>query len=275
MGDDAIEALTKVLQTYPELINRVYADGISGGLQEAGGLLTDLVKTARLVTAPIQVTAHLQDRLSNYFQQALECVPESQQISPPPSLLSSLASKLNHQDEFDSLTSLYIELLKRACDKDRVNEAHPAFINIIPQLSLDEVLILFYFSSAGNTGKYFLALKKGALNKVMNHLPLNDIEQPSSSKAGFTMKSSAIISNLFQMQVLVEPRYTDLYLSHLKSLNLIDLQKSPGIVNFRLDHEDIKSGRLHKKELIRYKLTLFGELFSKACIPETFDLTGQ
>jgi hypothetical protein len=273
MSQDGIKALAGALQAGPELAKSIYSDGASGGLQEVGGLLTDLIKTARLFTAPIQVTAHLQDRLSNYFQQALKSVPESQQISPPPSLLLHLASKLKYQDEADSLTSLYIELLKRACDKDRVNEAHPAFINIIPQLSLDEVLILFYFSSAGNTGKYFLALKKGALNKVMNHLPLNDIEQPSSSKAGFTMKSSAIISNLFQMQVLVEPKYTDLYLSHLKSLNLIELQKSPGIVNFRIDQEDIESGRLHKKELIRYKLTLFGELFAKACIPETFDLT--
>lgn len=274
MDNDDKNTIKEIAKTYPNIVKRTYKDGASGAVKQVGALATDLVKGARFILAPVQYMAHFQDRLEAYFERVSNSIPEDQQVPPSPSLLLPLLEKLKYQDEQDILTSLYIELLTRACDKERVNEAHPAFINIIPQLSSDEAKIIFHFSGRGqNPGKYFIALKKGALNKVMSHIPLSEVDQPSSVKSGYTLQSSAMTSNLFPLDSLVVPEYVDLYLSHLKSLNIIELQKSPGIINFHRTKKEVESGRLQKKDLIHYKLTLFGELFAQACIPEEFDLT--
>jgi len=270
MSNEGLKALKGVLKAYPELVNNVYNDGASGGLQQIGALATDLIKGARLITAPIQYMGHLQDRLTRYFEKVENEVPKNRQVTPPSSLLLPLLEKLKYQDENDLLTELYVELLKRACDKDRENEAHPAFINIIPQLSSDEAVFIYHLASNGrNTGKYFVSETKGGTNRLMNHVLLNDVEQPSSVKKGYTLKSSAIIQNLFPLEALAVQNYTDLYVSHLKSLNLIIEQNSPGIIT--VNFEGVVGN--HRKTIAFYKLTLFGELFAKACIPENIVLT--
>jgi len=274
MSNEGLVALEKVLKAYPELVKTVYTDGASGAIQEIGGLMTDLVKGARLITAPVQYMAHLQDRLSNHFRIVESSIKKENQISPPPQLFLPLLEKLKYQDNGDVLTHLYVELLKRACDKERLNEAHPAFINIIPQLSSDEALFVYHLSNGGkNPGKYFLAEQKGSFNNLMNHIPLLVTEQPSSVKNGFTLKSSPVVKNLFPLNDLAVPDYISLYASHLKSLNLIQLRNSPGVVSYHITDGDVESGKLFKKDLVWYDLTLFGELFAKACIPQDLDLT--
>lgn len=273
-NSEGLVALENVLKTYPELLNKLYSDGVSSTVREVGGAATDLVKAARLITAPLQYMAHMQGRLEHYFREVEKSIPKDKQVTPPPTLLLPILEKLKFQCDSDLLTTLYVELLKRACDKDRVNEAHPAFINIIPQLSSDEAIFVYHLACKGRySGKYFLSEQKGSLNKLMNHLAANNLDQPASSKNGFTLRSSAVVKNLFPLESLVESRYIDLYASHLKSLNIIEQHNSPGIVSLYLDANDISSGRLHKKTLVLYKLTLFGELFAKACIPNDLDLT--
>lgn len=264
--------LGKVLSAYPNIVKNVYKDGASSAVQQTGVLLTELVKTVRLVLAPIQFAAHAQDRLDAYLRQAIGAIPKERQVVPPTTLTIALVEKLKFQDEGDQLTQLYIELLRRACDRDRATEAHPAFVNIIPQLSPDEAVVLYYICRGGSTGKYFLSAKKGAMNSVFNHLVCRDVEQPKATKGGFTMKSSAVIGSLFPLERLLVPKYIDMYLSHLKSLNLVEPQRSPGVVSFHESESDREMGRLQRRDLARYKLSLFGELFAKACIPEDFDL---
>lgn len=271
--NEAFAALEGVLKTYPELIKNLYADGASNAIQEVGGLVTDLVKTARLITLPIQYAAHLQDRLTKHFRKVASAIPVERQTTPPTVLLLPLLDKLQYQADDDLLTSLYIELLKRACDKDRADEAHPAFINIIPQLSTDEALIVFHlFGNGRNPGKYFLAEQKGSQNRLMNHTTVIQLNQPSSTPKGYTLRSSAVVKNLFSLQDLVQPKYIDMYASHLKSLNLIQLRTSPGLVQLHLTEDDVACNRLHKKDIVWYDLTLFGELFAKACISPDFKL---
>ena len=145
-SDEAIQALERVLKAYPELLKSVYADAVSGAAKElgkvavgavteVGGLALDLTKAVRLLTAPVQYLAHFQVRLSHYLRRVEAEVPLKQQVTPPAALLLPVLERLKYQTEEDLLTRLYVELLKRACDKERAGEAHPAFINIIPQLS--------------------------------------------------------------------------------------------------------------------------------------------
>lgn len=72
-----------------------------------------------------------------------ESVPEENQIPAPASLTVPLIERIKYLEDENYLTDLYLNLLTRAIDKDRVNEAHPAFFHIIEQLSPDEAYFCF------------------------------------------------------------------------------------------------------------------------------------
>ena len=60
-----------------------------------------------------------------------------------------IAGKIFRDSEFDEtetpIWEMWVQLLARACDKDRVGEAHPSFPWIISQLSSDEAKLLKSF----------------------------------------------------------------------------------------------------------------------------------
>jgi hypothetical protein len=130
-----------------ETIKKVYEDGASPAVQETGKLLFDLAKTFRLFTAPIQLLAAYQDRLSSHLEKVRHSVKEENQIDAPASLSGPIIEKLKYLEGDNYLTRLYLNLLSRSIDKERVNEAHPAFCHIIEQLSSDDAYILYFAKS--------------------------------------------------------------------------------------------------------------------------------
>ena len=137
-----MDEITEIVKSAPKVIEEAYSDGVSSTLQEASKIGVDAVKTIRLMLFPLQFGAMAQDRLAKYIAQSLEAVPVENRIEPAESLAFPLAEKLRVQEEGSLLTEAYLNLLSRAMDRERVGEAHPAFINIISQLCPDEILLL-------------------------------------------------------------------------------------------------------------------------------------
>ena len=75
-------------------------------------------------------------------REAARYVPADRFIMPA----LPIAGKIFRDSEFDqsetTIWEMWVQLLARACDKDRVGEAHPSFPWIISQLSSDEAKIL-------------------------------------------------------------------------------------------------------------------------------------
>ena len=141
-----IEKFSNILGA--DTVKKVYEDGLSLPVQEGGKAMTDLIKAARLFTAPIQYLAAYQDRLTKYLDRVREGVPVERQIEAPPSLSGPIMERLKYLEEDNYLTDLYISLLQKAIDKEKIQEAHPAFFHIIDQLSPDEAMILFVISES-------------------------------------------------------------------------------------------------------------------------------
>lgn len=59
-----------------EVVKEVYSDGVSPALKEIGKFGEDIVKTIRLLTIPIQYTAHIQDRLEKHFEKIAKEIPK-------------------------------------------------------------------------------------------------------------------------------------------------------------------------------------------------------
>jgi hypothetical protein len=131
MGPNEIAAIAKAA---PEVAREAYGDLASGTFKQAGKLGEDIAKSIRLVLFPLQLAAALQDRFAGYIDRAIRQVPEPRLIAPMESIMLPIAERLRFQEPANPITDLYINLLSRAMDGERVGEAHPAFIGVISQL---------------------------------------------------------------------------------------------------------------------------------------------
>jgi hypothetical protein len=130
-----------------KLPNKAYDDLLSAAMKEGGKALVDAVKAFRLFLAPIQLLAAAQDRLAVFCERVRAKVPEDQQQEAAPSIALPVLMDLRFMEDDNPLTELYLNLLARAIDKDRYDEAHPAFVKIIEQLSPDEAMVVYVLRS--------------------------------------------------------------------------------------------------------------------------------
>jgi hypothetical protein len=128
-----------------ELVNKAYDDLLADAMKEGGKTLTDLSKMFRLFLTPIQLLAVCQDRLASFCDRVRAKVPEDRQQEAAPSIALPILMDLRFMEDDNCLTELYLNLLARAIDKERSNEAHPAFVKIIEQISPDEALMMWLF----------------------------------------------------------------------------------------------------------------------------------
>ncbi len=227
-----------------DTVKKIYEDAASQPVQESSKALTDLIKAARLFTAPIQLLAAYQDRLSKFFDKVRGSVKEENQIEAPASISGPIIDRLKYLEDENYLTELYLNLLSRAIDKERVQEAHPAFYHIIDQLSADEAMILYIIKQEPIYYDYTMDLYVDDNNRYQFR---NEIVKKDT-----TPKDKIVFIEHFNM-----------YIRHMESLNLVFWRK----VNENSINDD-KGNQLGTDIRTRIEVTDFGYLFVKACIPD-------
>lgn len=245
-----------LIQTIPkEVWLQLYNDAPRPMLRQFGRLGDDLAKTLRLVTLPIQCTAYIQDRIDEGFKKALEKIPEDRRIFPPEGLALDIAERLKHHDSKSLIGRLYVELLSASMDQDRNNQAHPAFLPIIGQLSSDEALLLLRISEHNP----MLTLKKNnGWESVMQ-------TESKDALADITFYFHGLERKLLDLTVHAEEFYYPenfyIYIEHLIDLGLIefDIEANNQPWSFMFDNGTKNLG------LRWVRLTKFGLLFFECC----------
>lgn len=253
-----------LIKAAPELAKTAYTDVASKTLQEIGKIGVDAVKTFRLALFPLQFSAALQDRLATYIDMAIRDVPEVRRITPQQSVTLSICDRLKFCDEAEEVSKLYIELLARAMDKERVGEAHPAFVNIISQLAPDEILIIRQLGEAkpieedGSFKTYF----REASGSQRRALTMKEIEEVLGESNLPVNIRNLVASIAINIEELAQPELYPTFLEHLSSLGIVVYTNEP------TNYGAIK-GVLHNSKLAQMlciKLNEFGSMFFKACI---------
>lgn len=247
MGIEGIEKFANILGA--DTVKRIYEDGLSESVQETGKISIDFIKSARLFTAPFQFLGVYQDRLTKYLNKIREGVPEERQIEAPTSLSGPIMDRLKYLEENNYLTDLYISLLQRAIDRDRINEAHPAFFHIIEQLSPDEALLLFKIAEESIDYEYTMDLTEG-----------------ENGKSRF--ENVKVLKDTSPKDKMTFVEHFEMYISHLESLNLLKwslISEEPIWENDDIQNNRKQNGTYRKTKIY---LTKFGDLFVKACIPK-------
>ncbi|WP_428429556.1 Abi-alpha family protein [Pararhizobium sp.] len=244
--DMAVVIATEIAKQLP--VKAVYDDGIARPLRVAGDVMTDILKTLHLALAPLQVAAALQDRFVDFLNTSIRRVREQDRIAPPPQILGPIIEAIRYEPDGTPINEMFSQLLTRAFDKDRVNEAHPSFPLLIKQLSSDEASLLFSVWRRQQEGGYFRQQIHQNYDATMNHFygVTYEIDEVPTSRLAF-------------------PKNVTFYGHHLHSLGLTafyDWKMSSALWS-----PADESGRLVQIGLRTFKelrLTDFGWAFMKA-----------
>lgn len=227
-------------------VDKVYDDVLSPAMKQIGKSLESVAKTSRFLLAPFDYLAKQHDRWERYLEKVSEKVETENLIEGHPQIVIPTLEGLSLTYENTLLSELFINLLAISIDKTKQEFAHPAFPNIIKQLSHDEAVIL-----------YFLKKQVYVVNQK------SDFDE---GKQLFSAKE--VIFEEFPLEKLDFPQNIWLHMNHLNSLNLAG--------TWQVGNQEIIRDDISKKQTGIYiyserRLTEFGELFVNACIPNDFN----
>jgi hypothetical protein len=86
--------------------------------------------------------AYFEDNFPEEMAAKTANIPDENFVPPPPSIAVPAMQALSYSFEEPDLKELYLNLLATATDNRRATDAHPAFAEIIKQISADEARVL-------------------------------------------------------------------------------------------------------------------------------------
>jgi abortive infection alpha-like protein len=222
-----------------ELLNKVYDDALSGSAKQVGKLSEDTIKAARLLLAPLQVGAAIQDRFENMMERISRRVPDQRRIEPPAEIVGPTLEMIRYVSDDGPLWGMFEEVLTKSIDREGHEKIHPSFPQLIAQLSRDEAWMLYRLRD-----REF---------KVVDEL---DLDRATNKFVNRVVKSSELPS-----QELYQAAQVELYFSHLSVLGLVEwpVEDQIGIMK-----GNVQTGLTRHSTM---RLTEFGKLFVAACIP--------
>jgi|GEM_PF-641617 len=138
---DAADAVKGIVEAVP-----VYQDALQPAAKEVGAALQTLAKTIHVALAPLSGLIWGYERIKDYLEQALteklRDVPHERIVTPNPAVAGPAVEALRFAANEPSLRELYANLLATSMDADTARNAHPAFVEIIRQMTADEARII-------------------------------------------------------------------------------------------------------------------------------------
>lgn len=249
MTDPEEEFIKDLVKQLP--VKDLYDDSLKKPAKGIGDLSSDLIKVVSLALAPVQYLAALQDRYRNFLDQSIRRVPEKQRIRPAPQILGPILEGIKYEPESTTIFEMFSQLLSRAMDRERVEEAHPSYPILIKQLSPDEAL--------------FLNLLNG---KRYQFIYTYSFDSKSTMEREFNIEMDAFPKDELQFK----NNYNFYYL-HLHNLGLVDRYEYKNFesIEKKDPNDTFLSGRYFKV----LSLTPLGKKFVQACTEKDNDIKDQ
>jgi hypothetical protein len=141
-----IETIAGLVKAIP-----VYDDAIQPAAKQIGQSLETITKTVNIALAPIKALVWGYEQIELWITASvatkLKHVKSEDIISPPPNVAGPAIEALRYVGFDDQLRELYANLLAAAMDKKTVSQAHPAYVEVLKNLSSGEAMILQVYKS--------------------------------------------------------------------------------------------------------------------------------
>jgi hypothetical protein len=261
---DTADAVKGIVEAVP-----VYQDVVQPAAREVGTALQTVAKTLHVILAPVSGLVwgyeKIKDFVGDKVAEKLREVPTEQMHAPEPNVAGPALEALRYTGYQESLRDMYASLLATSIDEQTSTQAHPAFVEIIRQMSPDEALMIKFLWSQISVPK--IDLRAEEKNSHLGHwLCRNFSLLPHEAGCSAPELGPNYLNNLARLGI-VELRETyrlqgvggkDLYVPLLefpKIKSLIDQLKESPNQKPAIDHGAII-------------LTELGRQFCYACVDE-------
>lgn len=209
---DVVDAVAGVAKAVP-----IYQDVAQPAAQEIGRALHTVAKSVHLALAPVSALIWGYDQVKDFVAtkvaERLKDVAPGNIVTPKPNVAGPALEALKYTGHEEALSDMYANLLASAMDKNSAAGAHPAFVEIIRQLTPDEAKIVSLFP-------------------IPQPYPLVDVsavyKNPTAEKSGgYLVRRS--YSNIAAMAGCEFP---DLFPSYLDNLCRLGLAEVPALFRY-------------------------------------------
>jgi hypothetical protein len=247
-----------------EIAKDVYQDTFHPAMQEIGKNVHTLSKIVTIALTPISAMVWGYEQIKAYIVPALEerlkNIPKEKIIEPDSMIAGPTLEILRYAGQKKELRELYSNLLASAMNSDTAHEAHPAFVDILKQLSPDEAILLSYMRTT--TSYPMVLIQSKEKDGISYRIILSDF-----SLIPFKAKCK-------------NPELGPSYLENLSRLGILKLDYRNYVVDPPNSYVDINSHQLiitvcdqiknadRISEVLKGSVTFteFGKQFYKVCI---------
>src|SRR6266571_2645882 len=142
---DTAEAVKGIVEAVP-----IYQDAVQPAAKEIGTALQTVAKTIHIVLAPVSALVwgyeQIKEFVSTKVAEKLKDVPPENIATPKPNVAGPALESLRYTGHEETLRDMYANLLAASMDTRTATCAHPAFVEIIRQLTPDEARLLRLFA---------------------------------------------------------------------------------------------------------------------------------
>jgi len=139
--EDLIDSVTGLVKAVP-----VYEDALQPAAKEVGKSLETVAKSINVALLPISGLIwgfdQLKDFVSSSVAHKLRNIPIERITTPSPLVAGPALDALKYAGHEESLREMYANLLATVLDSQTATAAHPAFVEVIRQLTPEEARIL-------------------------------------------------------------------------------------------------------------------------------------
>lgn len=139
-----------------EIIPKVYEDGLSPAVKELGKGLKTVAQSINIALAPVKGVVWSYEKIESFLKEKLEeklkDVNPEDIVPPPINIAGPTIEALRFATASEELSEMFANLLGTSMDNKEKDKAHPAYIELIKQLSSEEARFLkkFYTNEVQN-----------------------------------------------------------------------------------------------------------------------------
>lgn len=239
----------------------------SRGTGEALGRATLMVATVieKAVASPKLVKLgweEIKEKIQPLLQGKLANTPPERIQSPPMMIAGPTLESLRFTYDQDELCEMFSNLLVTSMDRDRAHTAHPAFVQIINQLTPDEANILIFWKRKQYTQYPVINVTSADKGEEWKGIPMleNYCNIGRDADILYPNLVTSYISNICRLEIAEIP--FGISLSDKQQYK--SLEKDPSVLNLKEEIE--QTGRVFKVDQRVLTTTPFGRQFMEACI---------
>lgn len=236
--------------------------------EELGQSALTLAKTINNALLPLAAVNFAFERAKDYFQNAFQRdlsrkaqnIPTERLVEPKPSVAGPALQGLAFSHDESNLKEMYLSLLGSAMDSASRDDAHPAFVEIIKQLTSEEAQILKLYLSVGipQAAVEIRACDRGKQTWSTLQCHVLPLKSSSEGEPIALPRISAIVDNWVRLGLV-----TVSYENHLAQEHAYDwVEKRPELIQFKDKYENAQTEVFFEKGMI--ERTALGMQFAKA-----------